>query len=359
MKKEIFEEVKIGKINVKNRLVRSAAGAGVATKYGAVTDDIIQSYGEISKGGVGLIITELTSAFEDANYPEFNLRADNDSLIDGLSQLSSTIHNNNSKIVLQLGARGTILSEEPKIEALGASAIKDHITGHTSRQMSVNEIQEMVKEFANSALRAKKAGFDGVEVHACHGLLLYKFLCPHYNKRTDDYGGSVENRARVLVEILRAIKEKCGSDFPVWVKLNSADFTEEINGISFEMTKATSKTLAKAGYDLIEISGGLVGNGTSPARPKKEVAYHVPFAREISELIDTDIIVVGGIRNYQIADSIIKSTKVKAVGLTRAISFNPYIINEWEKGNYIESKCIGCNKCFSSEGEKCIFRLKK
>lgn len=207
---KVFEKSNIGGIEVNNRFVRSAAGSGVATLDGNVTNNVIEWYTEVAQGQIGLIITEMMTVWDDGNFPEKYLRIDDDSYIDGLRKITYVVHSNDAKIIAQIGNYGSLLHWEPQKQPYGPSKVKDLVSGIIPKEMTKDDIKYFVNKFIEAAIRSKEAGFDGVQVHAAHGFLLYKFLNPYYNVRNDEYGGSIENRARIIVEIFNGIKEKCG-----------------------------------------------------------------------------------------------------------------------------------------------------
>lgn len=356
MKWSIFEKGNVGGINTKNRFVRSAAGSGVASKDGYVTDNVIQWYTEVAEGGSGIIITEMMTVWDDGNFPENYLRIDDDAYIEGLSKVTNIVHNNNSKLIAQIGNYGSLLHWEPKNQPLGPSHVKDLISGIIPKKMTEDDIKFVVDKFVESAKRSKDAGFDGVQIHLAHGFLLYKFLNPYYNVRNDRYGGSIENRTRIAVEILDGIKQSCGDSFAVWMKINASDYTENEESFTFDNCKEACKILAKSGYDAVEISGGIAGGQVLPARPNNDEAYNREYAEIIAEETDMPVILVGGIRRLDLAEEILQESNIEGIGITRALTYDPSLIKRWQEGDTAESRCIVCNKCFATEGQLCIFK---
>lgn len=338
MNSRVFEKINIGGIEVNNRFVRSATVVQKATLDGYVTEDILNMYRELSEGEVGLIITGTMGIIKGADNSKL-LRIHDDSYLEGLKKLTDVVHKNNSKIIPQLGHGGTL-------------------------EMTKAEIENFVEEFGEAALRSKKAGFDGVQVHAAHGFLFSKFLSPYHNRRNDEYGGSLENRARIILEVFNSIKTKCGKEFPVFIKINCSDFFENGNGFTFEESKQVAKIFAEAGFDAIEISGGsAVGGEYTPARPKihlkEQEAYHKDFAVKIAEEVSIPVILVGGIRSLEIAEDILQETKIEAISLSRPLIREPKLIKRWAEGNTEKAKCVSCNQCFDQEGNICIFNRRK
>lgn len=185
-----------------------------------------------------------------------------------------------------------------------------------------------------------------------------RFLTPYYNRRTDEYGGCIENRARIILEVYDNIRKKCGYDFPIFIKMNACDFLEE-NGFTFEDSKQLSKILSDVGIDAIEISGGLIISKYAPSRvgirEKTDEAYHREFASNIAKNVDVPVIVVGGFRSFDVIEEVIDNTEIEAVSLARPFIIEPKLVTRWIEGDTRKSKCISCNKCFNVHGTRCIF----
>jgi len=358
MKKDLFDKINLGGIDLENRIVRSAAVMSLADDDGCVTQALIDSYKELSDGGVGLIITGALSISEDDVFDLKNMRVHNDSYIEGLKKLVSTIHNSESKIVAQIGHSSNLVYCRPETPPIAPSGVIDFSTNLESKEMSLDDIEDVKSNFVNAALRCKEAGFDGVQVHAAHGYLLSKFLTPFYNQRTDIYGGSLQNRLRIIIEIINKIKEVCGNSYPVFLKINSDDFVDDKDVFTFKDCKDVFKILCDAGINAIEMSGGLAGTEVGPARMKifsrEQEAYHRSYAETISNDNDISIILVGGIRSLDIAQDIVKNTNIQAVSLARPLISEPDLVLKWKNNTQLISRCISCNKCFESGASKCI-----
>jgi 2,4-dienoyl-CoA reductase-like NADH-dependent reductase (Old Yellow Enzyme family) len=354
MNSKLFEKNTIGSLQLKNRVIRSAAGSGIASKEGYVTQHVKDWYSRVSSGGASLLISEMMTVWDDGNFPEGYLRIDNDKYIEGLKEISDIVHKNNSKIIAQIGNYGSLLHWEPLKTPVGPSKVNDSVSGITPKELSTDEVKKLIDHFVSTAKRAKEASFDGVQIHAAHGFLLNKFLNPYYNKRRDQYGGSTENRARILSDIAKAIKEECGKDFIVLLKINTSDFTHEDHGFTFDESLRVCKTLSKDNYDAIELTSGVAGARVSPARSKNEIAYNKPYGRIIADEIEIPIILVGGIRSFDIAEEILQNTQIQYIGMTRALTKNPDLIKQWEQENYTPSDCTSCNLCFTSPGQMCV-----
>jgi 2,4-dienoyl-CoA reductase-like NADH-dependent reductase (Old Yellow Enzyme family) len=227
--------------------------------------------------------------------------------------------------------------------------------------MTVNDIGEIVKAFGRAAHRAKKAGFDGVEIHAAHGYLLSQFLSPLYNTRSDAYGGSVENRARALVEVVKHIRAVVGDDFAVLVKMNCQDFVDE--GLTLTDSLGIVTFLQEAGIDAVELSGGTSHAGRlGPVRVRinseEREAYFREQARAFKEILQVPLVLVGGIRSFQIAERLVKEGYADYVSMSRPFIREPNLITRWASGDRVRAKCISCNRCFepagAGEGVYCV-----
>ena len=203
------------------------------------------------------------------------------------------------------------------------------------RALTQEEIREIVQRFATTAAIAQEAGFAGVQIHAAHGYLISQFLSPHHNQRTDEYGGSLENRMRFLEEVYEAIRQKTGPDFPIGIKLNSADFQQ--GGFSEEESMQVMKKMEDIGIDLIEISGG---NYESPKmmqgtkRTQEREAYFLDFAERVRKLLKTPLVVTGGFRTEKAMQEALESGATDLVGLARPFALNPDLPKAIAKGTY-------------------------
>jgi 2,4-dienoyl-CoA reductase-like NADH-dependent reductase (Old Yellow Enzyme family) len=205
--------------------VRSSTHEALATDEGYVTDKLIEIYENLAKGGVELIFTGFAFTIKGENPSLRMLAAYDDSFIDGFKKITEVVHKYGSKIILQMASGGSQAKFKIKDKLIwGASAVEHPYTHITPIEMTKENIKTLIEAFGDAALRAKKGGFDGVQIHAAHGYLINQFLSPYYNKRLDEYGGNLENRARLLFEIYENIRQKVGDDFVVGIKINCFDF---------------------------------------------------------------------------------------------------------------------------------------
>lgn len=340
MSKELFDQTTLGGIPMKNRLIRSATWEDLVTHNGVFDERIIRLYAELAKGGVGLIITGFTSVSDVDNDFGGMMRLSNDALIPQFQKLVQAVKAFDCPIIPQL--------------ALGCFRKKD--ANGVLRRMEITEmgqedITQVIDLFAGAARRAKEAGFDGVQIHAAHSFFLSRALSPLYNKRQDEYGGSPENRARILTEIIDAVREKIGS-LHISMKINCDDF--QIGGLSASDSRTICKLAALHGINSIEVSG----NGASRSGVKANVneGYFQTYATELQRAIQVPVISVGGYRSVEYINKVLNETPLEYVSLSRPLIREPELPNRWKNGNLAPSACISCNACYNTQGHGCIFK---
>lgn len=345
-KKTLFDKTSIDEMQLKNRFIR--ASVGDHTLGGKVTDEVIDRYVTLAKGGVGTILTGYTLV--DKSEKKMNiLSMYGDTFIEGCKRLTEAVHQNGSNILMQLVyvGSGFYSSSAPNSDILGASSIKNPYTGIVPKEMTIEDIHRIETEFADAALRAKKAGFDGIDIHACHGYLLHQFATSYYNQRSDNYGGNRENRYRITIETYEAIRRAVGEDFQVWIKVQSQDKFE--NGVTHEDCLYICKELAKRGIDAIEISGNF-------SDFRGNTAYFRDIADKVANETSIPVIVTGGNRIYEEMEKMINETKIEYVGMARPLISQPDLINQFLQKQTAKGRCVGCNKCLSHDNlGKCIF----
>jgi 2,4-dienoyl-CoA reductase-like NADH-dependent reductase (Old Yellow Enzyme family) len=218
-------------------------------------------------------------------------------------------------------------------------------------ELSLEQIAEIIEDFAAAARRAKEAGFDAVQLHAAHGYLINQFLSPNTNQRTDDYGGSRENRARFCYQVYEAVRETVGPDYPVFIKLNSEDCID--NGLELGDAVEVAKQLSAVGIDAIEVSGGVAAAGKKSAvrlvRKENEEGYFLTNAQAVKAVVDRPVISVGGYRSLARVREALES--VDAVALSRPFIRQPNLANLWKEGKTDKADCISCSRCFAETME--------
>lgn len=354
--KTLFDQTQLSGMKMKNRFVRSATHDGRADALGHVMEKMIRHYEELAKGGVGTIITGLTNVTDMEKIVPGQMAIYNDSFIPEYQKLTDAVHQHDVNIIVQLVCNGAQNSSKNEGVLWAPSLIEDEATVAGATEMTKEDIQSMKDAFVNGAIRAKKARFDGVQLHVAHGYLLSRFLTPYYNRRTDEYGGSTENRARVVLEICRDIREAVGPDYPVLAKINCDDFMDQ--GLTFKECKYVCKMLKEAGLSAVEISGGSrlsrANEGVIRKVTPDTESYFVQYAAEIAEDMDIPVICVGGHRDINKLTDIINQTKIQYLSLSRPFIREPELINRWASGDRTPAKCISCTKCFGVETQ-CIF----
>ncbi|OGP56456.1 MAG: NADH:flavin oxidoreductase, partial [Deltaproteobacteria bacterium RBG_13_52_11] len=256
---KLFDVTQLNSMTLKNRFVRSATAEGMATEDGVCTPRLINLMAELADGGVGLIITGHTYVAKRGQATPWQLGIYDGKLIPGLRAMVDAVHERDGRIVVQLAHSG--LRANPKLTG-GAPLAPSAIEGLTEvplQEMILEDINAVVKAFGDAAERACEAGFDGIQIHAAHSYLLSQFLSPAFNHRTDAYGGSIENRARMLLEVLQGIRKMVGQNYPVLIKMNARDFLE--GGLELEDSVHAGVMLQEAGIDAIEVSGGTYASG--------------------------------------------------------------------------------------------------
>jgi len=347
---------KIGKVEISNRLVAVPLGAAMATSDGLVTDRMISYYAEKAKGGTGLIIVEATYIDEIVSKgEESQLGAYSGACGPGLALLATVMHDQGVKCGVQLCHIGEQMYLHEKYWSAAPSDGVEDMGGMLEeiqlRGLTKEEIQGIVNSFAKAAWRVKMAGFDMVEIHAAHGHLLSTFLSEAYNRRTDEYGGSLENRMRIIIEIIKAVQEEVGSDFPILVRLVGQDRQFE-NPITIEESILVAKKLEEIGVAAIDLSGGSNLNQYVTPPTYEERGVHVPDALAMKEAgVTIPIIVAGGITTPDFAEEILSEGKSDFIGLGRPILADPYWVKKIESGN--PEDIIPCIRC----GMDCIGTL--
>ena len=364
---KLFEATEINGMTIKNRFVRSATWAGMAGDDGSCTSKLVELMVKLAEGGVGLIITGHAYVSKRGQASPWQLGIYKDELIPGLQEMTDAVHEKGGKIVVQLAHAGMFANSKLTGETPVAPTALSGFAKYLSKEMDLNDIEDLVEAFGQAALRGKSAGFDGVQIHAAHGYLLNQFLSPAFNKRKDQYGGSIENRAYILIEILRSIRKQVGNNYPVLIKMNSRDFLE--GGLELEESIKAGAMLKEEGIDAIEISGGTAVSGKlSPIRKsissEDDEAYFKDAARAFKESIDIPLILVGGIRSFDVANDIVDNNIADYISMSRPFIREPDLINRWKSGLQDKANCLSDSKCFapamSGKGVYCVIekRLK-
>ena len=337
--KNLFEPVELKNLTVRNRLIRSATWEAIANPDGSLKEEAYGIYSELAKGGVGAIITGFTSVVPHDHSSDGTMRLCDDALIPQYRKLVDLIHAEGCPVIAEL-ALGDYYRENA-----------GRYTQVEIDDMRADEVRLVIQRFVDAAVRAEAAGFDGVQLHAAHFFFLSRFISPAANHRTDEYGGTTENRCRILLEIMDGIREAAPT-LHITIKINSSDFI--FGGLDKTECIAICKLLDQAGIDSIEISG----NGTSVGGIKAHVneGYFAPVATAVAEEVNCPVIVVGGFRSMDTMEAVLNNTKIGFISLSRPLIREPWLPSKMKAGASTVSKCVSCNRCYASPYHICIFR---
>ena len=344
----LFKNTCLAGIQLRNRSVRSATYEGMATKEGLCTPELIDYMIELANGEVGLIISGHAYVSLEGQAGLFQMAVDRDECLPGITQMAKSVHDADGKIIVQLAHAGAHAFVGGN--AIGPSPIPNAMSKTLCREMSISDIKNTITSFVEAAARCQEAGFDGVQIHAAHGYLLSQFLSSYFNHRNDEYGGDIVGRSKIVIEILQQIKEKCGNDYPVMIKINSDDFID--GGLSQEDCLAACAMLEENGIGAIEFSGGsLAGSrkGFEPIRQGElkitDEAYYLDAAKNYKAKIKVPLILVGGIRYYENAEELLENKLCDYISFCRPLVREAKLIKRWHSGDTSRATCISCNLC--------------
>lgn len=378
---KVFENSNISTIKLKNRIIRSATHENLADEFGKPSDKLTKMYTTLAQNNVGLIITGYAGVLQNGKSSCGNmLMIDKDEHIEDYKKLVNEVHEYDTPIILQLVHCGRQTNSEIiGCTKVAPSAIKDKFYNESiPQELSENQILEIINSFVQSIIRAQKAGFDGVQLHLAHGFLLSSFLSPHMNKRKDKWGGSTENRFRIVSEIFRLARENVGN-YPILAKINV--FEKSQDGIKLNEAIKIAKLLEQSNCSAIEASCGIPEEGFVTVRgkipfeilfktnpefknipkflhpimkillstllksPKPHYLYNLAGAQEIKKHVNIPVIVVGGIRKLQDITDIIESEKSDFIAMSKPFIIEPNIVKKFIEEKQTKSKCIDCNFC--------------
>jgi 2,4-dienoyl-CoA reductase-like NADH-dependent reductase (Old Yellow Enzyme family) len=345
----LFESTEMNGMKLSNRFVRSATWEGMAAEDGAVTPKLIQTMIDLAEGGVGLIISGHAYVSPEGQAGPWQLGMHKDELIEGLQEMTGAVHQAGGRIVVQLAHAGHFAVKALTQQQPHVVSNFEGLSKSPRHELTKEDIHKLVLSFAEAAKRAKAAGFDGVQIHSAHGYLLSQFLSPAYNRRQDEYGGAIENRARVHLEIYNAIRNAVGKDYPVLIKINSEDHID--NGLQLEDSISASTMLAEAGIDAIELSGGTLTSGKlSPSRSainkEEKEAYFKESAMAYKKAMTVPLILVGGMRSLNVAEQTIKNQTADYISMCRPFIREPGLVKRWQSGDTSPARCKSDNLCF-------------
>ncbi len=372
---KVFDPVKLAGITFQNRIIRSATYEGMSDEYGRPTDQLIRKYTALAKGGVGGIITGFIGVHPQGRSGNFMSMINEAEHIEGHRKLTSAMHELGTPVIAQLNHCGGQTKEKSTGMAVVAPS---RIADYKAREMTESEILEVIRAFVQGVKNAKEVGFDGIQLHMAHGYLLSEFVSPRMNRRTDRWGGSTENRFRIIREIFEQARKEVG-DYPMIVKMNGYETLKD--GMTIEESVKIAELLEQAGCDGIEVSNGTVKAGMATMRgqvpwelimaqnrklnkmprffknligavieksvpqPLPKSLYNLDAAMSIKKAVNIPVIVVGGITNMDQIGDIINNDKCDAVSLSRPFIIEPNLVNKFKTGKQTEARCIQCNFC--------------
>jgi len=353
---KVFEPTVLAGLDLENRLVRSATWEGLADSEGGITPELLRIHEDLADGGVGLIISSYMYVQKIGQQSSGQIGVDRDELVPGLRSLADAVHNHGGRIVAQIvhcGGQSDRRQNGNQVP-IAPSSIESPGYPISPRAMTNDDIRTVIADFAEAARRVQAAGFDGVQLHGAHGYLLAQFLSPLRNRRTDRYGGSLENRARFGLEVYRSVRQIVGTAFPVMIKLNANDF---LNGSTTEAdAEVLAATLAAEGINAIEVSGGTPGSGKlGAARPEirepADEAYFRPQAEAIRRAAPgVPLMLVGGLRSIEVIEDLLASGVADYASMSRPLIREPGLPNRWRGGDLRRAGCISCLGCFAPAG---------
>jgi 2,4-dienoyl-CoA reductase-like NADH-dependent reductase (Old Yellow Enzyme family) len=359
---KLFEPYSIGPLTFRNRFVRSATQDWLCEPDGRVSEAQLDLYKHLAAGGVGLIITGHSYvAHPHGRAAMLQNGSFDEKFFEGYKRLVETVQQQGAKIFLQLNHAGrqTLPDIIEGNMPIAPSDRFDDKGRQVARALTPDEIEKLKEAFETAAVRAKRAGFDGVQVHVAHGYLLAQFLSPSTNQRDDEYGGSREGRTALPAEIAYRVKAAVGRQFPVYAKLNTTDGINDPVQLSLEDAVYAAEMLAVHGVDAIETSGGTAKESrfvmAKPAILKSDQeAYFAPAAKKIKAAVKIPIQLVGGLRSVEVMESVIDQGIADMVSLSRPFVRELDLVNKLAAGQ-AKVTCVSCNACFNPEGLKCRY----
>jgi len=323
---------------IKNRFFKSAMSEGMGTRDFQPKKNIATLYKRWAEGGTGLIITGNIMVDPKGTAEPGNIVFDKNSNMEILKDWAKQGQQHGAKVMVQLNHPGKQAPKTIAKETVAPSAVP---LGNglnklfsTPRALTTSEVEELVQKFVTSAKVAKEAGFSGVQIHAAHGYLISQFLSPHDNRRTDKYGGSLENRMRFLKEIYLGMREELGKNFTIGIKINSTDFKED--GLTEEDSLETIVELANLGLDFVEISGGTYERPAMMGATSKSTnqVFFAEYSKKLKQKIEIPVVVTGGIRSINAMNTLLNDNTTDFIGIARPLTIDPNIPNKIKQGTY-------------------------
>lgn len=355
----LFRPVTVGGLHLKNRFVRSATHDYLGRPDGSISQSQMALYRDLAVGGVGLIITGHAYVQHPLGRASVNQNAIyDDRFVEGYRRLADTVHVAGAALVLQISHAGRQTPQDwPDDQTpVAPSAVREGQTGRTPRALTDEEVRSLIDAYVAAMVRAKTAGCDGVQLHIAHGYLLSAFLSPYTNRRTDTWGGSLEDRCRILREIVTRGRRAVGDEYPVLVKINSTDGPTGEGYLTPADVVAAVRSLVEWGVCAVEVSGGHREARSVMSRPgvvlPEQEAYFADAARALKAAVDVPVILVGGLRSLSVMEGVVASGAADLVALSRPLVCEPDLVNRLRAGQ-AKAICSSCNACFNPAGLRC------
>ena len=353
----LFSPGKIGNVQIKNRIIRSATWVAKATIDGYVTKDLIKIFKDLAEGGTGLIISGYLAVDALGAATRRMACLYDDSYISGQKKLVKAVHENlDVKIAAQIAhtGNGAFIFGNKNFKPVGPSPMINLVLNKPCRELTTEEVRQIIKKFVDTGKRAYDCGYDAVQIHGAHGYLLSDFVSPFTNKRTDEFGGNFEKRTKILVDIYNQLRDEVDKNFPILIKLNTMDYLQ--GGLRLDEAKNIANILIETGYDAIEPSSGrynlkFSSRKTYPSvmdKSEKNENYFLQNVKRLKPIMrGRPIILQGGIRNPFVIEEIIKENVAEFIALSRPLIYEPDLPKRWKNGDLSPPLCTSCNACLA------------
>lgn len=352
----LFDPLKLKSHELINRIIRSATCEYLADEKGVPGDRFLELYRILASGRIGMVISGYAYVMPNGKSNPGQSGMYSDALIPAWKKVTRLFRDSSSLFLLQIVHGGRQVRLKHHQGAIWApSPVPDPVYKTRPVQMTVEQIGEVTESFINAADRARKAGFDGIQLHVAHGYLLSQFISPYTNRRDDDYGGNQERRSRLVTDIISGIRKQIGDDFIISAKLNGEDFVP--GGLELTQAVATALLMKNAGLDFIEVSGGMSESKLGAVRRDITSIEQEGYFRQHSKRIRRDVELptasVGGFRTVSVMERSIVSGEADFISLCRPFIREPHLVLQAEKKKQLSSRCISCNRCFNPRGLRC------
>ena len=352
----LFQPQRVGRIELKNRFVRSATYYGLASELGHVGERSVDLMRTLASNDVGLIITGYAFVARSGQvFADMN-GIDTDEQIAGYRKMTRAVHDLDGRIVMQIAHGGVVSAAaasrgERQLAVYIGNGQQD--PAQQPKEMDDEDIESIIDAFGASARRVQEAGFDGVQIHGAHGYLITQFLSPSVNRRQDRWGGSLEKRMRFVIEVARAVRRQVDEDFPVMIKLGCRDYMDDGEELAIEEGARIAAAVEHEGVCLIEVSHGMAGRSFRRMTRGKETApiqeaYLLANAQVVRASTSVPLAVVGGMRSLPVMEQAVDSGAVDCISICRPLIREPELIKRWSEGDTRPADCISCGACMKT-----------